>query len=207
MYIRAHMYVCMHVCVCVCVCVCFFAHKYLPRDSRAFIFDENTILQDWRPTLRVKGGLQSIWSVTWIIHMCEITHSFVWHDSFTWAKRLIHSFAHKRGAAVYVMCDIHCSYVSNVAGLLNMCDISLSYVWHDLFICVTWLFYTCDMTPSEVWHDSIKCVTWRIHSCGVKGGLQRIYRVTWLLNRWQVSFKCVTWLLRMYDVTHPFLCA
>jgi len=28
------------------------------------------------------------------------------------------------------------------------------YVWHDSFICVTWLIHMCDMTHSYVWHDS-----------------------------------------------------
>jgi len=38
-----------------------------------------------------------------------------------------------------------------------------SYVWHDSFICVTWLIHMCDMTHSYVWHDSFICVTWFIH--------------------------------------------
>jgi len=38
-----------------------------------------------------------------------------------------------------------------------------SYVWHDSFICVTWLIHMCDMTHSYVWHDSFICVTWLIH--------------------------------------------
>jgi len=36
-------------------------------------------------------------------------------------------------------------------------------VWHDSFICVTWLIHMCDMTPSYVWHDSFICVTWLLH--------------------------------------------
>ena len=31
-----------------------------------------------------------------------------------------------------------------------MCDMAHSYMWHDLFICVTRLMYTCDMTRSYV---------------------------------------------------------
>ena len=33
-----------------------------------------------------------------------------------------------------------------------------SYVWHDSFLCVTWLIPMCDMTHSYVWHDSFLCV-------------------------------------------------
>ena len=36
-------------------------------------------------------------------------------------------------------------------------------LWHDLFICVTWLIHMCDMSRSYVWHDSFICVTWLIH--------------------------------------------
>jgi len=38
-----------------------------------------------------------------------------------------------------------------------------SQMWHDSFICVTWLLQICDMTPSYVWHDSFICVTWLLH--------------------------------------------
>jgi len=32
-----------------------------------------------------------------------------------------------------------------------------SYVWHDSFICVTWLIHVCDLTHSCVWLDSFIC--------------------------------------------------
>ena len=38
-----------------------------------------------------------------------------------------------------------------------MCDMTHSYVWHDSFICVTWLIHMCDMTHSYVWHNSFIC--------------------------------------------------
>jgi len=71
--------------------------------------------------------------VTWLVPMCDMTHSHVWHDSFP------------------------C-----VAWLIPMCDMTHSHVWHDSFPCVTWLISMCDMTHSHVWHDSFPCVTWLI---------------------------------------------
>jgi len=56
--------------------------------------------------------------VTWLIRMCDMTHSYVRHDSFICATWLIH-----------------------------MCDMTHSYVRHDSFICVTWLIHMCDATP------------------------------------------------------------
>ena len=55
--------------------------------------------------------------VTWLIHVCDMTHWSVWHDS--------------------LIC---------VTWLIHMCDVTHAYVWHDAFICVTWLTHTCDMT-------------------------------------------------------------
>jgi len=55
--------------------------------------------------------------VTWLVHMCDMTRSYVWHDS--------------------IIC---------VTWLVHMCHMTRSYVWHDSFICVTWLVHMCDMT-------------------------------------------------------------
>ena len=55
--------------------------------------------------------------VTWLIHMCDMTHSHMQHDSLLCATWLIH-----------------------------MCDMTHSYVWHDSFTSSTWLIHLCDMT-------------------------------------------------------------
>ena len=69
-----------------------------------------------------------------------------------------------------------------------------SYVWHDSFICVTWLIHMCDMTHSYVWHDSFICVTWLIH----------MYDMTHSYA-WRDSFICVTWLIQMCDMTLSYV--
>ena len=96
--------------------------------------------------------------VTWLIHMCDMTHSHVWHDSFTYVTWLIHT------------CDVthprvwHDSFTC-VAWLIHMRDVTHSHVWRDPFTCVTWLIHMCDMTHSHVWHYSFTCVTWLNHLC------------------------------------------
>jgi len=67
--------------------------------------------------------------------MCDMSHSHVWHVSFT-----------------CVTC------------LIQTCDMPCSYVWHVSFICVTRLYitYVCGMPRSHVWHDSFTRVTRRI---------------------------------------------
>jgi len=89
-----------------------------------------------------------------------------------------------------------------------MCDMTHSYVWHDSFICVTWLIHMCDMTHSSVWHDSFICVTW-LHLLLSR----RTWPATWLIHMcdithayvWHHSFICVTWLIRMCGMTHLYV--
>jgi len=50
-----------------------------------------------------------------------------------------------------------------------VCDMTHSCVWHDSFVCVTWLILVCDMTHSCVQHDAFVCVIILVcdmtHSC------------------------------------------
>ena len=101
--------------------------------------------------------------VTWLVQMCDMTHSCMWYDSCMCVTRPI------------PMCDM----------LIPMCDMTHPYVWHDPSICVshahvwhdsfryvTWIIRMCDMTHTHsdlwhdshphVWHDSVTRVTWRI---------------------------------------------
>jgi len=75
--------------------------------------------------------------VVWLVHMCDMTRSYVWHHSSI-----------------------------RVTWLISTCDMTRSYVWHDSFICVTWHIHMCDLTHSFVWYDSSQRVTWLVHTCG-----------------------------------------
>ena len=44
-----------------------------------------------------------------------------------------------------------------------MCDMTHLYVWHDSFICVTWLIHMCDM-PQTFVGQKVLAVTWLIYS-------------------------------------------
>jgi len=87
--------------------------------------------------------------VTWLVHVCDMTRSCVWHDSF--------------------MC---------VTWLIHVCNMTHSCVWHDSFMCVTWLVHVCDMTRSCVWHDSFMCVTWLFRVCELTQRLILVYAMT-----------------------------
>ena len=138
--------------------------------------------------------------------MCDMTHSYAWHDSFICVTWLIHT------------CDMTHSYVWHDSFI---CDMTHSYMSQEAFTCVTWLVYMCDMTHSYAWHDSFICVTWLInmwrdsfiyvirrnHMCDVTSlwldlsmcSSRKSSRVFLLMIfLWHDSFICVTWLIHMW---------
>jgi len=85
----------------------------------------------------------------WIIHICLMTHSYVWQDSLIFAIWCIRT------------CDMTDSYVR------DMTDSLRSSVRHDSFMCATWLTHMCEMTPPYVRHD------WLIHVCNMTNSYVR----------------------------------
>ena len=73
---------------------------------------------------------------TYLVHMCDMTCSCVWHDScVTW---LVHVFA---------MTHLWVCY-----------DMTHSYVWRDSFIRVTWLIHMCTLSELAArTHCSVCC--------------------------------------------------
>jgi len=78
-----------------------------------------------------------------------------------------------------------------------MCDVTH---WSIHMCDVThWSIYVRDVTALDVWHDSFMCVTWLLH---MLIHLQSptstpVTCVTWLID----PFICVTWLLHVCDIT------
>ena len=158
---------------CVYVCTFFYIWRQLHRTTKSPLIAELTITRKTQ-TLLVFCSTNSNRSkccsfahvvgktvvtrvttcVTWLIHMCDMTHSYVWHDSFICVTWLIH--------VCYMTHLVRETVVTRVTWLNHLCDMTHSYEWHDSFICVTWLIHMCDMTHLYVWHDLFKCVTWLI---------------------------------------------
>jgi len=86
--------------------------------------------------------------VTWLIRMCGMTHSYVWHDWFTCVTWLIHMWhdviSDENGltdgifspGAIF-FCDMTCW---NVTWLIHI--IWLIHMWHDSFTCDVTLYVT-----------------------------------------------------------------
>ena len=121
------------------------------------------------------------------IYICDMTHSYVWHDAFILCD-MTQSYVWRDRSFVW-----HDSFI-RVTWLIHTCDVTHSYVWHDSFIRVTWNIHTCDVTHSFVWRDSFICVTWLIHTCDVTHSYV-----------WRDSFIRVTWLIHTCDVTHAYV--
>ena len=143
--------------------------------------------------------------VTWRIHTCEMTRSDAWHDSFICVTWLIHMCEIARLCMWHgYVCDMAHSYTCchfehtfhrlRKYCRVRYCQMAHSCVWHDSFVCVTWLIHMCDTTHSYVWHGSFICVTWLIHVCDMPHSYV-----------WHDSFICVTWLFHMCDMPHSYV--
>ena len=80
-----------------------------------------------------------------------MTYSYVWHQSFTSATRLVHS------------CDT-CESFKNVRH--DLYTHKKKKMWHDIFIRVTSVIHICDESRSQPWHDMwviYICATWLTH--------------------------------------------
>jgi len=126
---------------------------------------------------------------TWLIHMCDMTHSNVWHDSRLYICDM--TYSNVRCKWIFRTCT---SMSTCETWLIHMCNMTHSYVWHDSFIRVTRLIHMCDMTHSYVWHDSFIRVTRLIHMCDMThsyvwhDSFIRVTRLT-TLHSWHDLFR------------------
>jgi len=102
----------------------------------------------------VKHG--SYTRVTWLTHLCGMPCPRVKYDSLCVTWLIVRDMTHS-----YVWQD---SFVF-VTGLIHMCNMTHSYGWHDSFICVTWLIHMCDRTHPHShtgWQKDKECLKLKI---------------------------------------------
>jgi len=115
-------------------------------------------------------------NITWRLHICDMTFS-PRYTTVPWSDR--------GEEAMSQICNSHgvkemfsprttrrflwgcCRQLTMYVTWLYVCDMTLSYMWRDSFIYVTWLFHRCDVTLSYMWRDSSINVKWLVHRCDV----------------------------------------
>ena len=138
--------------------------------------------------------------------MCDMTHSYVWHNSFICVTWLI-----RRQLARSELCRSYertvrqtwMSHVTIHSYTSSTWFICMTHAWHDSLIGVTWLIHTCDMThPRSRWqiarHDSFVIVIWLNHMCDMtQSWVRRVAH--W--HVWHDPVMCVTWLIYTWAMT------
>jgi len=116
--------------------MCVVAHSYMWHESFICVTWHTLSTATWltalpRDTTISYVSRASFTYVTWLMHMCDVAYSYVWHDTHYQLR--------------------HDSWHSVMTRLIHMCNVAHSYVWHDSFICVVCLIHMCDMTHPHVW--------------------------------------------------------
>ena len=137
-----------------CVCI---QQPYIP-EVLSWMSQKSLKWEIWGTTAPLKRGLKchkrglkwDIWGTTapQAYRAVVCTHRALLQSAYTFKRAL--------------------SLTAYIGRLIYMCDMPHLYVWHDSFICVTWVIHMCDMSHSYVWHASFICVTWLIHMCEIQ---------------------------------------
>jgi len=98
-----------------------------------------------------------------LIHMCDMTYSYVRHDYFTCATRLIHVCGMTQSRMRHD--SFHC-LKKTFHCLIHMCDMTYSYVRHDYFACLSLYIHPQIHTPthSHTW-ISLTCTKCSLFIC------------------------------------------
>ena len=183
----ACMCACVHVCMCACVhvCMCACVHVWMCAcvDVRRTCTQSSTFAS-------ASIVMTSLWHVanttpcvTWLIHICDMTHSYMWHDSFLGLTLPWHVADTTPGVPWLIhICDM--TYmtwppcVTSHRGFIHICDIH-SYVCHASGMCACMYVLShirmkhvtqrChviyDMTPLYPVANATPRVPWLIHIC------------------------------------------
>jgi len=87
-----------------------------------------------------------MWYVTWLIHICAMTHLYL-----PWLTHMGHFPRICAMTFSYVTRLIWRKILASLSGIVNLliCDMTHSYLCHDSFI--------CDVTHAYAWQDSLTC--------------------------------------------------
>jgi len=179
-------------------------HVVCERDT-SFVCERH-VMCVWETSHMLDSWYDSFMCAVWLIHMCDMTHSYVWHDSFIWDTTHVGHDSSVR--------DLTYSYVSHY--LLQMTVEALERVMSSARSATQLQHHCnsgrrharlqsavaagaaegrlCGMTRSCVWRDSFMCVAWLIHSCRTR-----------LVHMWPGAFVYVAWRIHVCDMAYSYI--
>jgi len=147
--------------------------------------------------------------VTWLIHICDMMFSDVWHDSCIWVKWLVHMGAMTHSYDFLpALGSLQGAFVSHdsfiyVTWRIHMCDMTHSWAWHDALVRMIWLIDIGDVSYWYGWRDVVVCVTCRMFmDIRLSSGCIRDKTHSFVSHD---SFICVTRLIHVCHMTHSYV--
>jgi len=125
--------------------------------------------------------------VTWRMCISDMTHSYVWLDSFMCVTWHIHVRDKTHSCVVWLWsCYVewHDFWI---------CDMTHLHMWYDSFVCVTWLVHVLYGCGHVVWSDmTFVFVTWRIFTCDMTIAIVSDMTIA-IVTPHNMTFGFVTW--------------
>ena len=172
-----------------------YQHSWRPKGSGGPFFRRSGCTSGSGGSAVVNVWHDSFICVTWLLHKCVMTPSYLRHDSFIHVQWLLHMSVYFFDAAV-----AHAAVVTRqwwqrcstwVTWLIHMCYMTPSYVRHDFFI--------CKMTPS---YECVHFFDAAVAQAVVVATLQ--YMSHELIHMCVKSFVCEIWLIHTCDMTPSY---
>ena len=168
--------------------------------------------------------------VTWLVHICDMIRSYMWYDSSISFWHAAHVWWHNKNLAGECFTNCHCGIPNTVLALTltyfqtlisthsfshnvaSYSDVTRSYIWRDLFVCVTWLAHICDTT--KTWQANVSRTvalalttpSLHSHSPPASYGMVSLHALSSIRSKTPFSGSpvCTTWLVHTHDTTHRF---
>ena len=147
--------------------------------------------------------------------MCDLTHLYVWHDTFIRVTWLFHA------CATWLIAPVRYDSYTSVIWLIqyyllltldrrkyHVCLLSQSHAWHaSSFIRATPLIHVCDISLTRAWHDSFTITFYWLMVVINITSLSRPTHIRDMTHShmWHKTFTCVTWHIHMCDMTHSHI--
>jgi len=161
--------------------------------------------------------------VTWFVHTCDMTRPFhfgmlhTYDDTTkTWRANVSQTVT-----VAFPTPSLHSHWLIFTQSFphthfhtmsLSYSDVTRSYIWRDLFVCVTWLAHICDTT--KTWQANVSRTvalalttpSLHSHSPPASYGMVSLHALSSIRSKTPFSGSpvCTTWLVHTHDTTHRF---